>query len=88
MGAPPHQYPLGQSALGRALASSECALGRVDLDGNPLTDGDAAALVPFLREAPPKVTLFRVPIGIRPEHFAVLFKNVVAKKKKGGKAKK
>ncbi len=73
------------TALGRAVASGECALGRVDLDGNPLTDGDAAILVPFLKEAPPKVTLFRVPVTLAPEHFAALFRNVIAKKKKGGK---
>ena len=73
-------------ALGKAVASTECALGRVDLDGNPLTEGDAAVLVPYLKEAPPKVTLFKVPVSLTPEHFASLFKNVVAKgKKKGGK---
>ena len=77
------------SALGRAVASAECALGRVDLDGNPLTASDAAVLVPFLKEAPAKVTLFRVPVTLSPEHFAGLFKNVVAKgKKKGGGKKK
>jgi hypothetical protein len=76
------------TALGKAVASPDCALGRVDLDGNPLTEGDAALLVPFLKEAPAKVTLFRVPVTLSPEHFAALFRNVIAKKKKGGKGGK
>ncbi len=76
------------AALGKALASAECALGRVDLDSNPLTFSDAAVLVPYLKEALPKVTLFRVDTSLHPEHFAALFKNVIAKKKKGGKAAK
>jgi len=79
-------FPPGQAfaALGKALVSTECALGRVNLDGNPLTPEDAEVLLPFLASAPPKVTLFRVPTTLSPAHFTALFKNVIVK----GKGKK
>ncbi len=84
---PPTLGEIAFGALGRALTSTECALGRVDLDGNPLTVEDVGVLIPFLAAAPPKVTLFRVPTTLAPEHFTALHKNVVAKGKKGGKKK-
>ena len=75
-------------ALGRALASTDCALGSVDLDGNPMNEADAAALIPYLTAPPPKVTKLIVPKTLKSETFIALFRNVVAKAKKGGKAKK
>jgi hypothetical protein len=72
-------------ALGRALASPDCALGAVDLDGNPMNEADAAALIPHLAAAPAKVTKFIVPKTLKTETFVALFRNVVAKAKKGKK---
>ena len=69
------------AALGTALASVDCALGRVDLEGNPMTAEDAEALIPFLASNPAKVTLLRVPVTLSKAHFIALFRNVVAKKK-------
>jgi hypothetical protein len=48
-------------ALGRALASADCALGSVDLDGNPLTQADADALLPHVAAAPAKLIKLIVP---------------------------
>ena len=72
-------------ALGRALASTDCALGSVDLDGNPMNEADAAALIPYMTAPPIKVTKLIVPKTLKSESFIALFRNVVAKAKKGKK---
>ncbi len=70
------------SALGAALASADCVLGRVDLEGNPMTADDAEALLPHLAANPAKVTMLKVPVTLSKAHFTALFRNVVAKGKK------
>ncbi len=70
------------SALGAALASTDCALGRVDLEGNPMSAEDAEALLPHLAANPAKVTMLKVPVTLSKAHFTALFRNVVAKGKK------
>ncbi len=70
------------NALGAALVSAECVLGRVDLEGNPMTPEDAEALLFHLAANPAKVTMLKVPVTLNKAHFSALFRNVVAKGKK------
>lgn len=73
-------------SLGRALASPDCALGAVDLDGNPMNEADAASLLHHLQAVPVKVTKLIVPKTLTSATFAALFRNIIAKKKgKGAK---